>query len=311
MPLSWFELGRRTWREVIEDDVLGLAAQLSYYFFLALFPAILFLLALASFFSLSNITDDVARSLGPFVSPQVLELIQEQMRRLANNDNSGLLTFGVAGALWSSSAAIVSIVGALNRAYDIEEARPWWKVRLIAIALTLGVAVIVIIALSLVLVGPTLASALGRVTGLGAPFEWTWLVLQWPLVFALVAIAIGLIYYFGPDAEQDWVWITPGAIAATILWLVVSLLFKMYVANFTDYEGSYGVVGAVIVVLLWFYLSGIAILTGAELNAEIEHASPHGKGPGEKNAQGRLLIGPRAARAFLQRQRELITPPIS
>ena len=100
MPLSWSELARRTWREVIEDDVLGLAAQLSYYFFLALFPAILFLLAVASFFPLSNITDDVGRSLGPFVSPQVLELIKEQMRRLANNENGGLLTFGVAGALW-------------------------------------------------------------------------------------------------------------------------------------------------------------------------------------------------------------------
>ena len=99
-------------------------------------------------------------------------------------------------------------------------------------------------------------------------------VLQWPLVFALVTIGIGLIYYFGPDADQDWVWITPGAVAATMFWLVVSLLFKLYVANFTDYEGSYGTVGGVIVVLLWFYVSGIAILTGAELNAEIEHASP-------------------------------------
>jgi membrane protein len=125
VPLSWSELARRTWREVIEDDVLGLAAQLSYYFFLALFPAILFLLAVASFFPLSNITDDVGRSLGPFVSPQVLELIKEQMRRLANNENGGLLTFGVAGALWSSSAALVSIVGALNRAYDIDEGRSW------------------------------------------------------------------------------------------------------------------------------------------------------------------------------------------
>ena len=310
MPLSWPQLARRTWREVIEDDVPGLAAQLSYYFFLALFPAILFLLALASFFSLSNVTDDVARSLGPFVSPQVLDLIQQQMQRLANNENGGLLTFGVAGALWSSSAAIVSIVGALNRAYDIEEARPWWKVRLIAIGLTLAVAVIVIIALSLVLVGPSLATKLGQVTGLGAPFEWTWLVLQWPLVFGMIAIAIGLIYYFGPDAEQDWAWITPGAIAGTVLWLIVSLLFKLYVANFTDYEGTYGMVGAVIVVLLWFYVSGIAILTGAELNAEIEHASPHGKGPGQKNAQGRLLIGARAARAFAERQTP-ITPPVS
>jgi membrane protein len=308
VSLSWSELGRRTWREVVDDDVTGLAAQLAYYFFLALFPALLFLLALASFFSLSTVTDDVGRSLGPFVSPQVLDLIQEQMRRLANNENGGLLTFGVAGALWSSSAALVSIVGAVNRAYDIEEGRPWWKVRLVAIGLTLGLAVIVIVAFSLVLVGPTLAETLGRTTGWGRPFEWTWLVLQWPLVFFLIATGIGLIYYFGPDADQDWAWITPGAIAATVLWLLISLLFKLYVANFTDYEGSYGTVGGVIVVLLWFYVSGIAILTGAELNAEIEHASPYGKAPGQKNAQGKLMIGHRAARAF-QRHHASLEPP--
>lgn len=311
ISLSWAELARRTWREFNEDDVLGLAAQLSYYFFLALFPAILFLLALASFFPLTNVTDDVGRSLGPVVSPQVLALIQEQMRRLANNENGGLLTFGVGGALWSSSAALVSIVGALNRAYDIEEARPWWKVRLVAIGLTLGVAAIVLIAFSLVLAGPALAESLGNRTGWGAPFEWTWLVLQWPLVFVLVAVAIGLVYYYGPDAEQDWVWITPGAIAATILWLVISLLFKFYVANFTDYEGSYGTVGAVIVVLLWFYVSGIAILTGAELNAEIEHASPYGKAPGQKNAEGKRLIGPRAARAFAEARRRGDSVPVA
>jgi len=305
VALSWSELGRRTWREVLDDDVPGLAAQLSYYFFLALFPALLFLLALASFFPLRDVTDDVSRSLGPFVSPQVLALIDEQMRRLANNENGGLLTFGVAAALWSSSAALVSIVGALNRAYDIEEGRPWWKVRLVAIGLTLGVATIILVALSLVLGGPALAEKLGETTGWGAPFEWTWLVLQWPLVFALVTIGIGLIYYFGPDAEQDWAWITPGAVAATILWLLVSLLFKLYIANFTDYEGSYGTVGGVIVVLLWFYVSGIAILAGAELNAEIEHASPYGKAPGQKSAQGKLLIGARAARAFRERQRSV------
>src|SRR5262245_35615947 len=303
VSLSWSELGRRTWREIVDDDVTGLAAQLAYYFFLALFPALLFLLALASFFSLSNITDEVGRSLGPFMSPQVLDLIQEQMRRLADNEDGGLLTFGVAGALWSSSAAIVSIVGALNRAYDIEEGRPWWKVRLIAIGLTLATAAVVLIAIALVLVGPTLAENLGWTTGWGRPFEWTWLVLQWPLVFFLVVSGIGLIYYFGPDADQDWAWITPGAVAATILWLLVSLVFKLYVANFTDYEGSYGTVGAVIVVLLWFYVSGIAILAGAELNAEIEHASPYGKASGHKNADGKRLLGARAAREYKERQR--------
>ena len=158
VPIPWLELGRRTWREAVDDDVLGLAAQLSYYFFLALFPALVFLLAVASFFPLSNITDDVGRSLGPFVSPQVLALIQDQMRRLAHNENGGLLTFGMVGALWSSSAALVSIVDALNRAYDIDEGRPWWKVRLLAIGLTLGTAVFILLALSLVLVGPSVAA---------------------------------------------------------------------------------------------------------------------------------------------------------
>jgi membrane protein len=305
LPLSWSELIRRTSREAIDDDITGLAAQLSYYFFLALFPAILFVLALASFFPLSNLTDDLGRSLAPFVSAQVLELIQDQMHRLANNENGGLLTVGVVGALWSSSAAIVSIVGALNRAYDIEEGRPWWKVRLTAISLTMGVAVMVLAALTLVLAGPTLAESIGQATGLGNVFQWTWLILQWPLVFALVTTAIGLLYYFGPDADQDWAWITPGAVAATVLWLIASLVFKVYIANFTDYTGSYGTVGGVIVLLLWFYVSGLAILAGAELNAEIEHASPYGKAPGQKNAAGKVMLGRRAARAFEQ-QRGLV-----
>lgn len=307
MPLPLPELARRTWRDAMVDDVLGLAAQLSYYFFLAFFPAILFILAIASFFPLANLTDDIGRALGPFISGQVLELIQEQMRRLANNESGGLLTFGVAGALWSSSAALVSIVGALNRAYDIEESRPWWKVRLLAIGLTIGAALFVLVALSLVLIGPTLADRIGAAVGAGAAFEWAWLILQWPLVFVLVSTAIGVIYYFGPDAEQDWSWITPGAVVATALWLVASLVFKLYIANFTDYNDAYGTVGGVIVVLLWLYVSSLAILTGAELNAEIEHASPYGKAPGQRNAEGRLLLGRRAERAF--RKRSATLPP--
>ena len=145
-------------------------------------------------------------------------------------------------------------------------------------------------ALSLVLVGPTLADKLGQTTGWGAPFEWTWLILQRPLVFALVATGIGLIYYFGPDAEQDWAWITPGAVAATMLWLLVSLLFKVYVANFTDYEGSYGAVGGVIVLMLWFYVSGMPS-DRAELNADSN--MPPRTQPGQRTA-GKLLFARRS-----------------
>jgi membrane protein len=300
VSLTWTELARRTWRESLDDDLLGLAAQLAYYFFLALFPAILFGLALASFFPLTSLTDDIGRLLGPFVSPNVLQLIQDQMHRLADADSGGLLTVGAAGALWSSSAALVSIVDALNRAYDIEEGRPWWKVRLTALGLTIGLAIFILAAFSLVLAGPALAEQLGRRTGLGAAFKWTWLVLHWPLAFALVALAIGIVYYFGPDAEQDWAWITPGALFATVAWLVVSLAFKLYIADFTNYNASYGAVGGVIVLMLWFYVSSIAILVGAELNAEIEHASPQGKAPGQKTPEGKAIIGPRAARLVEQ-----------
>ena len=140
IPLTWGELLKRTARETIEDDCLSLAAELAYYFFLAVFPAVLFLLAVASFFPLYNLTDDVARLLGPFVTSEVLQLIQDQMRRLANADSGGILTVGVAGALWGSSTAMVSIVASVNKAYDIADARPWWKVRLTAMWLTIALA---------------------------------------------------------------------------------------------------------------------------------------------------------------------------
>jgi membrane protein len=308
IALPWSELIRRTMRDAVDDDVMGQAAQLAYYLFLALFPAMLFMLAVASVFPLHAATDDIASQLSPFVSPQVLELIQEQMRRLGDQENGGLLTVGVAGALWSSSAAMVSVASALNRAYDIEEGRPWWKVRLVAIGLTLGVALFVVLAWAIILIGPASARWLAE-AGFGPIAEWTWRIVQWPLAFALVSTAIGLVYYFAPDADQDWAWITPGAVVATILWVLVSLAFRVYITNFTDYTGAYGTVGGVIVLLLWFYVSSLAILAGAELNAEIEHASPHGKAPGQKNAAGKRLLGPRAARAFAEASRHQPQPP--
>ena len=301
IPLSWSELLKRTAKESSEDDVLGLAAQLAYYFFLALFPAVLFILALASFFPLTNVIDDIVGALRPIAPSDVLGLLEDQLRRISNTGSSGILTIGILGALWSSSAAVVAIVGSLNRAYDIEEGRPWWKVRLTAIGLTVGLAVLVLTSFTMIVAGPTIASQVASTFGLGSVFEWTWKVLQWPLAFMLVSTAVGLVYYVAPDAEQDWAWITPGAVIGTMLWLVVSLVFKFYVTNFGDYNATYGAVGGVIVLLLWFYISGLAILVGAELNAEIDHASPYGKDPGEKVPGQKKKIGAAAARAYQER----------
>src|SRR4029450_395410 len=160
---------------------------------------------------------------------------------------------------------------------------PWWKTRLTAIALTVGIATFILASMFLIIAGPTFATSLAERMNLGEAFTWTWMIVQWPIAFALIATAIGVVYYFAPDVEQDWVWITPGSVIATVLWLVVSLALKMYYQYVPSASNpAYGVIGGIMVLMLWFYLSGIALLIGAEFNAEIEHASPYGKDPGER-----------------------------
>jgi membrane protein len=279
-PMSWPELFKRTYRESMEDNILGLAAQLAFYFFLALFPALLFLIALASFIP-GRVLESGVEQLAGFMPPDVLNIIREQMTQIAAGQDTHLLTIGILGAVWSSSAAVVAIVDAMNRAYDVEETRPWWKVRLTAILLTIALAVFIILSFSLVLIGPLAAEWLSGLYGLGAAFEWTWKILQWPVALALVAVGIAMVYTFAPDVEQEWRWISPGSIVATVTWLIASLGFRFYVVNFGDYNATYGAIGGVVVLMLWFYISGLAILFGAEMNSEIEHASAEGKEPGE------------------------------
>jgi membrane protein len=290
------ELIRRTVRETQADNGLGLAAQLAYYFFLALFPALLFLIALAGFLPVGDAVGRVVNALQGVAPPDVLEIIRTQLEQITSTSSGGILTFGFVAALWSSSAAMVAIIDALNRAYDVEDARPWWKQRLTAILLTVGVALFILVSFGLVVAGPQLAEYLASRLGLGTAFEWSWKILQWPVVFALIVTGVGLIYYFAPDVEQDYVWITPGALVATLLWLLGSLAFRFYVVNFGAYNETYGAIGGVMVLLTWLYLTGLAIIIGAEMNAEIEHASPHGKDVGEKAPGERKAIGPRAAR---------------
>jgi membrane protein len=311
MNLSWSDLIKRTAGETVNDDAQGLASQLAYYFFLALFPALLCVLAIASFFPLQHFTDDVIRLLSPIAPREILTIVKEQMEKIADGHDGGLLTFGLLGAIWSSSSAMVAVTSAMNRAYDIEEGRPWWKVRLTAIGLTVALSVFVAVAFGLIVAGPELADALAAHFAFGNVFVWTWKVIQWPIAFGLVMLGIGLIYYFAPDADQSWVWITPGSFVAAVLWLLGSLLFRFYTANVSNYIAAYGAIGGVIVLLLWFYLSGLVIVIGAEMNAEIEHASPWAKAPGEKTPLGKKKIGAAAAKAFRERGTALVRRPIA
>jgi membrane protein len=302
IPIGWTELLKRTWAEVQADNCLGLAAQLAYYFFLALFPALLFLVALASFFPVANLMDTITGALARVAPYEALKLIQDQLIKISQDKNGGLLTLGMIGTIWSTSSGVNAIIDTLNQAYDIQEGRPWWKVKLIALGLTVALAIFIIVSFGLVLVGPTLAEKVAVWMHLGPAFEWTWKILQWPVVFALVALAIALIYYFAPDAKQEWIWITPGSILATMLWVLISLAFKFYVARFGSYNATYGTIGGIIVLMTWFYVSSLAILVGAELNAEIEHASPYGKDPGEKVAGEKKTIGAAAEREWREQK---------
>ena len=302
VPIGWGEIVRRTWSEVIADNCLGLAAQLAYYFFLALFPALLFLLALISFVPIQNLMETITTTLARVAPSDVLKLIQEQILKIAQDKDGGLLTLGMLGTIWSTSSGMTAIIDTLNQAYDIHEGRPWWKVRVTAVGLTVALAVFIVGSTVLVVAGPTLADKVAAWFHLGSAFAWTWKIVQWPIVFGLASLGIAVIYYYAPDAEQEWIWITPGSILATLLWLLISLGFRFYVTNFGSYTESYGAVGGVIVVMLWFYLSGLAVLVGAELNAEIEHASPYGKEPGEKVPGEKKKIGAVAERDWNDRR---------
>jgi membrane protein len=311
LPLSWKELLKRTGNGILTDNLFDLAAQQAYYFFFALFPAILTLISIASFFPVANLVDNSVAMLGRVAPQEVLTIIAEQMKKISDSNHGGALTFAFLLTLWSTSGAMVSIITTLNAAYGITEGRPLWKVRLTALALTVGMSLFVVVSMALVLAGPAFAEHLAATMHLGTAFKWAWWVLQWPVVFALVATAIAIVYYFAPDAEQDWAWITPGSVLATLLWIVVSLAFKLYISFFGNYNKTYGTLGAFIVLLTWFYLSGLSILVGAEMNAEIEHASPHGKNPGEKVPGEKKKIGAAARRDYEERKArgEIDVPP--
>jgi len=270
--LGPIELIKRTAKEVVEDDCASIAAQLAYYFALALFPALLFVVALASYLPFPVI-NDVVNALAPVAPPEVLTIIRQQLETIVAGEQTSLLTVGILGAIWSSSGAMTSIVSALNKAYDLPETRPWWKVRLVAIGLTITLVVFVLLSFALVVAGPNAGQWLAGWLGLSDVFDTVWVTLRWPVTFALAATGIAIVFYFAPDADQKWIWITPGSVATTILWVLFSMGFRLYVTRVGDYAATYGALAGAAILLLWLYFSGLALLIGGEMNSEIEHAA--------------------------------------
>lgn len=289
--LGWRELAKRVWKEIQEDEIFGRAAELSYYFLLALFPFLIFLTSVIGLILGSGtgtrqmLFDYLAR----VMPPSAYQLISSTMIEVSNASSGGKISFGLLAALWAASNGMSAISTTLNSAYDVKETRPWWKQRLTVIVLTMALSVLIISALILVVAGGWIANWLAATFGLGSTFPVAWKIIQWPIILFCMVLAFALIYYFGPDLhDQKWQWLTPGSAIGVALWLLISIAFRLYLQFFDSYSATYGSLGAVIILMLWLYFTGAAVLIGGEINSEIEHAAaqqgePSAKEKGEKS----------------------------
>ena len=290
--LTWKQLWVRVWKSMNEDNIFGRASELAYNFILSIFPMLLFLVALFGFFTsrASGFQDRLFFYLGTVLPPAASQIVVRTVHDVARNASGGKLTLGLVLALWSASGGMSSMISTVNVAYSVRDDRPYWRVKGIAVLLTFGISMLVIAALAAVLAGGSAVAFLANHLGLNYLWVIVWKIIQWPAALFFISIAFALVYYFGPDLhEQHWYWITPGSLVGVLLWVAVSFGFRAYLHFFNSYSKTYGSLGAVIILLLWFYITGLAFLIGAEVNAQIEHAAakhghPEAKLEGQKAA---------------------------
>jgi membrane protein len=279
--MSPVALIKQSVKEFLEDDMITYASALAYQVLFSIFPFVIFLVALLGFLRLSNFFEWLNMHAQIVFPQQAMEQVNKVIAEL-QQQKGGLLSFGMIVALWSASAAVRATMNALNVAYDVSEGRPAWKIYPLSILYTIGVAAMLILAVVLMMIGPQAVQWLAHQVGIEQIFVALWAWLRWPVALFLLTLAVAVIYYVAPDVEQEFRFITPGATLAVIVWIVMSLAFNYYVSNFGNYSATYGSIGAIIVLLLYFFISAAVLLFGAELNAVIEHHSPEGKAPGEK-----------------------------
>jgi membrane protein len=268
-------LVRATAREVLDDDIMGLAAQTAYYFFFSLFPLFLFAAPLLGIIGdKQRIIDRVMTQLAGTLPGDAIDLVRGVVQDVVLAEGApGLMSVGALLAAWAGSNIFNGLIDALNRAYDITEGRTWWKKRLLALASVIAAGLVLLTATTIMLGGESIVEWLGNQLGLGSGAVAVWKVVQYPIALLLLVGTAWMIYYFLPNLRQDRRQVLVGAVVATVLWIVVTLLFRAYVVNFGSYSKTYGTVGGVIALLTWMYLSMLVLLIGGELNAEIHHGT--------------------------------------
>jgi membrane protein len=282
--LGLAELLKRTAKEIQEDHLAAFAGNLTYKGLFALFPFFVFLLSLLGLFGAPDLLQTLIEQARGVLPQGAIDFLESQLLGIAGNKAQGAFTAGalvsILLALWGVSGAFRSVMEAMNVMYEIEEARPFWKQLMISVFLSLGVAALLLFALVLVVFGPEIGGAVADVVGLGYVFEVVWNVVQWPVLLFLVVLAFALVYYYAPDVEQRFRWISPGSIVAVVAWLLFSLAFSLYV-EFGSFD-AYGSIAGIIILMLYIYYSAFIMLVGAELNQVVEEHIPEGKNEGEK-----------------------------
>jgi membrane protein len=270
-PLKLAQLGIK---KIDHDELSNRSAALSYYFILALFPMFLFIVSLIGLIAghASQMRESIMAAVGHLAPGSASGLVQQVVHQTLKNSGGVKLAAGLLGALWAASGGMGAVVTSLNVIYKTEETRPLWKQKLTVVGLTLALALLILVASALVLYGGSIGQLIASQIGMSKVFSIVWPIVQWPLTFFAMFLSFSIIYYYGPDLEQrKWYWVTPGSAVGVVLWLVASVGFRIYLHFFNSYSAMYGSLGAVIILMLWLYITGFAILVGGETNWVIEN----------------------------------------
>jgi membrane protein len=266
------EVVKHAIKDFFADDMLTYAAALAYHLLLALFPFIIFLLALLGSVGLDQFFDDVLQQARTALPQEAYLVVAEIIGEIRGQPRQGLISLSIVLALWAASAGMRSVTNALNVAYDVRETRPAWQRYTASVLATLGLGILFLVAGAFRLIGPEVATALASRLGLAGfvPTLWVWL--RWPVVILLLLLVVAVVYKVAPNVDQPFRYVTPGSVTAILVWLLASAGFAAYVARFGNYGATYGSLGGMIVLILYFYISGAVLLFGAEINATIHPA---------------------------------------
>jgi membrane protein len=269
---AWGGVLKRTFREFREDNVTDWAAALTYYGILSVFPALIALVSIVGLIG-ESATSPLLRNLGTFAPGPAHKILENALNGLTQSRDGASLLFivGLAGALWSASSYIGAFIRASNSIWDVEEGRPIWKTLPLRLIITVAMLILLTATAAAVAVTGPLADKVGKLIGIGGAAVTAWDIAKWPILILIVSLMFSILYYTAPNVKQPgFRWVTPGGVVAVVSWMIVSALFGIYAANFGSYNKTYGSLGAVIIFLVWLWLTNIAILFGAELNAESE-----------------------------------------